>query len=190
MHKNSLQVELGMPAWWRKIIPSKNDREIRRYKGRVEQINALEASMKALPDEALQAKTEEFRQRYKDAVAKFGGDPEERISYADTKEGLRDLRKPVDQALDSIMAEAFAVCREASTRVLKMRHYDVQLLGGMVLHEGRIAEMKTGEGKTLVATLAVYLNAIAGRGVHLITVNEYSRREMRSGWGSSTISSA
>ena len=162
-----------MPAWWRKIIPSKNDREIRRYKGRVEQINALEASMKALPDEALQAKTEEFRQRYKDAVAKFGGDPEERISYADTKEGLRDLRKPVDQALDSIMAEAFAVCREASTRVLKMRHYDVQLLGGMVLHEGRIAEMKTGEGKTLVATLAVYLNAIAGRGVHLITVNEY-----------------
>ena len=73
-----------MPAWWRKIIPSKNDREIRRYKGRVEQINALEASMKALPDEALRAKTEEFRQRYKDAVAKFG-DPEERISYADTK---------------------------------------------------------------------------------------------------------
>ena len=71
------------------------------------------------------------------------------------------------------MAEAFAVCREASTRVLKMRHYDVQLLGGMVLHEGRIAEMKTGEGKTLVATLAVYFNAIAGRGVHLITVNEY-----------------
>ena len=162
-----------MPAWWRKIIPSKNDREIRRYKGRVEQINALEASMKALPDEALQAKTEEFRQRYKDAVAKFGGDPEERISYADTKEGLRDLRKPVDQALTRLWPRPFAVCREASTRVLKMRHYDVQLLGGMVLHEGRIAEMKTGEGKTLVATLAVYLNAIAGRGVHLITVNEY-----------------
>ena len=99
MHKNSLQVELGMPAWWRKIIPSKNDREIRRYKSRVEEINALEASMKALPDEALRAKTEEFRQRYKEAVAKFGGNPEERISYADTKEGLRDLRKPVDQAL-------------------------------------------------------------------------------------------
>ena len=128
----------------KKIFGSRNDRLLKQYRKTVEKINALEAEMQALDDAALQAKTAEFKQRIAD-----GAD------------------------LDSLLPEAFAVCREASKRVLGMRHFDVQLIGGMVLHYGKIAEMRTGEGKTLVATLPVYLNALSGDGVHVVTVNDY-----------------
>jgi preprotein translocase subunit SecA len=131
----------------KKIIGTKNEREINRISSVVEKINALEPAIMALTDAGLKAKTDEFRSRIADG-----------------------------EALDDLLPEAFAVCREASKRVLKMRHFDVQLLGGVVLHEGRIAEMKTGEGKTLVATLPVYLNALDGKGVHVVTVNDYLAR--------------
>lgn len=128
----------------KKIFGDANEREIKRLMRTVEEINGLEPQISALTDEGLRAKTEEFKAR---------------------------LEK--DDDLDNLLPEAFAVMREASKRVLGKRHYDVQLIGGMVLHEGKIPEMKTGEGKTLVATLAVYLNALAGKGVHVITVNDY-----------------
>ena len=128
----------------KKIFGSRNDRLLKQYRKSVAKINALESEMQALSDESLQAKTAEFKQRLTDG-----------------------------QTLDDILVEAFAVCREASRRVLGMRHFDVQLIGGMVLHDGKIAEMRTGEGKTLVATLAVYLNALSGKGVHVVTVNDY-----------------
>ena len=161
-----------MASWWNTFIPTKNDRELKRLRARVERINELEPKFRALPDEALQAKTEEFRRRFREAYKELGGDPECRRSEG-TKEELAADRKKIDRVLESLLPEAFATVREAAIRVLGMRHYDVQLIGGMVLHEGKIAEMRTGEGKTLMATLAVYLNAIADRGVHLITVNEY-----------------
>ncbi|WP_439105683.1 preprotein translocase subunit SecA [Congregibacter sp.] len=128
----------------KKVFGTRNDRELKRMRKVVRQINALEEAMQALDDEALAAKTGEFR---------------ERLSSGET--------------LDKILPEAFAVAREAGKRVMGMRHFDVQLVGGMTLHEGRIAEQRTGEGKTLVATLAAYLNALAGSAVHLITVNDY-----------------
>ncbi|MEL1133615.1 preprotein translocase subunit SecA [Desulfitobacterium sp. THU1] len=124
-----------------------NGREIKKYQKRVEVINALEPEIKALSDEQLRAKTDEFKQRLADG-----------------------------ESLDDLLPEAFAVVREASWRVIGQRHYDVQLIGGMVLHDGRIAEMRTGEGKTLVATLPSYLNALTGRGVHIVTVNDYLAR--------------
>ncbi|MBR8331510.1 preprotein translocase subunit SecA [Burkholderia ambifaria] len=127
-----------------KIFGSRNQRLVKQYQKTVETINALETQIEQLTDDQLRGKTDEFRQR----VA-------------------------AGESLDKLLPEAFAVCREASRRVLKMRHFDVQLIGGMVLHYGKIAEMRTGEGKTLVATLPVYLNALAGRGVHVVTVNDY-----------------
>ena len=126
------------------VVGTKNDRELKRMRKVVSKINAHEASVQALSDEQLQQKTEEFKSRFQ------GG-----------------------ESLDALLPEAFAVCREASLRVNGMRHYDVQLIGGITLHEGKIAEMKTGEGKTLMATLAMYLNGISGKGVHLVTVNDY-----------------
>ncbi|HUD43200.1 MAG TPA: preprotein translocase subunit SecA [Dokdonella sp.] len=126
------------------IFGSRNERVLRQLGRRVAQINALEPQMQALDDAALRAKTDEFKQRL--------------------AEGTK---------LDDLLPEAFAVVREASRRVLGLRHYDVQLIGGMVLHSGKIAEMRTGEGKTLVATLPVYLNALEGKGVHVVTVNDY-----------------
>jgi len=128
----------------KKIFGSRNDRLLKQYRATVQVINKLEADIAKLSDEELRAKTDSFRQRYADG-----------------------------ETLDDLLPEAFAVVREASTRVLGMRHYDVQLIGGMVLHYGKIAEMRTGEGKTLVATLPAYLNAIAGKGVHVVTVNDY-----------------
>src|SRR5882762_2282799 len=125
----------------RKFFGSSNERRIRSYQPRVDQINALEGKLEKLSDEALRARTEAFKKQVADGAA-----------------------------LDDILVEAFATCREASKRTLKQRHFDVQLIGGMILHEGKISEMKTGEGKTLVATLPVYLNALAGRGVHVVTV--------------------
>src|SRR5712671_4512492 len=131
----------------RKFFGSANDRRVKGYQSRVDAINALEGELEALSDEALKARTAEFRK--------------------DLAEG---------KTLDDILVPAFATVREAAKRTLGQRHFDVQLIGGMVLHEGDIAEMKTGEGKTLVATLAVYLNALAGRGVHVVTVNDYLAR--------------
>ena len=134
------------------VFGSRNERLLKQLQKLVDKINALEEQMKALSDAELQAKTPEFQQR----IAK-------------------------GETLDQILPEAFAVCREASVRVLGMRHYDVQLIGGMVLHMGKIAEMRTGEGKTLVGTLPTYLNALEGKGVHVITVNDYlARRD--AGW--------
>ncbi len=130
-----------------KVIGTQNEREIKRLRPRVVEINALEPAIKSLTDEQLRAKTVEFR---------------ERIAAGAT--------------LDDLLPEAFAVVREAGRRVLNMRHFDVQLIGGMVLHNGTIAEMKTGEGKTLVATLPAYLNALEGKGVHVVTVNDYLAR--------------
>jgi len=126
------------------IFGSKNERELKGLTPLVEKINSLEPDFKTLSDEQLQAKTAEFK---------------ERISN--------------EESLDDLLPEAFAAVREASVRVLGMRHFDVQLIGGIVLHRGKIAEMKTGEGKTLAATLPLYLNALTGRGAHLVTVNDY-----------------
>jgi preprotein translocase subunit SecA len=125
----------------------------------VAQINALEPQVKQFTDEQLQAKTVEFRAKIQEHLAKY--------------EEAEHKNHALKEVLDEILPEAFAICREASWRVLTMRHFDVQLIGGMVLHHGKIAEMKTGEGKTLVATLPVYLNALSGRGVHVVTVNDY-----------------
>ncbi len=161
-----------MPAWWRKIIPSKNEREIKRYAERLQQVNSYEPRLKALPDAELKAKTGELREKYERAYTAQGGDIKVRFTEG-SKEEIKRERVRIDKALDVILPEAFAVAREAGRRVLNMRHFDVQIIGGMVLNGGKIAEMKTGEGKTLVATLPLYLNAIAGRGAHLITVNEY-----------------
>src|SRR5690349_21014041 len=127
-----------------KVVGTQNDRELKRLRPIVAQVNALEPSIQVLSDAQLRDKTTEFRQRFANG-----------------------------ETLDDLLPEAFAVVREAGRRVLNMRHFDVQLIGGMVLHQGMISEMKTGEGKTLVATLPVYLNALSGRGVHVVTVNDY-----------------
>ena len=134
------------------IFGSRNSRLLKQYRRRVARINALEPQMEALSDDELRGKTREFQTRIQEEVA---------------------AGKPVNDVLDAILPEAFAVCREGSKRILGMRHFDVQMLGAMVLNAGKIAEMRTGEGKTLTATLAVYLNALAGRGVHVVTVNDY-----------------
>lgn len=131
----------------RKVFGTKHEREMKSLRPIIDHINSFEASLTTLSDEDLKKKTPEFK---------------ERLSRGET--------------LDQILPEAFAVCREASRRVLGMRHYDVQLIGGIILHQGKVAEMRTGEGKTLVATLAVYLNALSGRGVHVVTVNDYLAR--------------
>src|SRR5215213_588809 len=136
----------------KKIFGSANDRRVKGYRPRVEAINAIEPALERLSDDELRARTESFR-----------------AELASGKE------------LDDILVEAFATVREAAKRTLGQRHFDVQLVGGMVLHKGGIAEMKTGEGKTLVATLATYLNALEGKGVHVVTVNDYlARRD--AGW--------
>jgi preprotein translocase subunit SecA len=154
-----------------KVFGTKNERELKRLMPQVEAISALEPQMQQLSDEQLRAKTDEFRQRIQQRVASL---PDEHDADPDRLKQLEDERtKVINEALDEILAEAFAVVREAGRRVLNMRHFDVQLIGGMVLHQGKIAEMKTGEGKTLVATLPVYLNALSGRGVHVVTVNDY-----------------
>src|SRR5213595_1585916 len=133
-----------------KVIGSANEREIKRLRPRVAEISALEPQIAALSDDQLRAKTVEFRQRLANG-----------------------------ESLDDLLPEAFAVVRETGRRVLSMRHFDVQLIGGAVLHKGKIAEMKTGEGKTLVATLPAYLNALEGKGVHVVTVNDYlARRDL------------
>src|SRR5229473_7427797 len=141
---------------------------------RVTAINALEPEVQKLSDEQLRAKTEEFRKRIQDRLSRIADEPE---ADPDRIKQLEDERlQAINQVLDEILQEAFALVREAGRRVLNMRHFDVQLIGGMVLHKGTISEMKTGEGKTLVATMPVYLNALTGRGVHVVTVNDYLAR--------------
>jgi len=142
-----------------KVFGTKNEREIKRTMPNVQQITALEPEIKRLSDAELRAKTDEFRARIQERTKDIEDDDER--------------RRVENEVLAEILPEAFAVVREAGRRVLNMRHFDVQLIGGMVLHDGKIAEMKTGEGKTLVATLPVYLNALPGRGVHVVTVNDY-----------------
>ena len=127
-----------------KIFGSRNDRLLKQYRSTVARINALEPQLEKLSDEALRDKTQAFRDR----VAQ-------------------------GESLDALLPEAFAVVREGSKRIMKMRHFDMQLIGGIALHQGKIAEMRTGEGKTLTATLPVYLNALSGQGVHVVTVNDY-----------------
>ncbi|MCL2660148.1 MAG: preprotein translocase subunit SecA, partial [Acidobacteriaceae bacterium] len=146
-----------------KIFGTSNERAVKRLLPVVAEINAFEPAMQVLSDDELRAKTVEFRQRIADALAPI----------EDTPENAEERRAVEKEALDKILPEAFAVVREAGKRVVQMRHFDVQLIGGMVLHSGKISEMKTGEGKTLVATLPCYLNALAGHGVHVVTVNDY-----------------
>jgi preprotein translocase subunit SecA len=142
-----------------KVFGTKNEREIKRTMPNVQNIGTFEPEMKRLSDAELRAKTDEFRARIQERTKDIEDDDER--------------RRVENEVLAEILPEAFAVVREAGRRVLNMRHFDVQLIGGMVLHDGKIAEMKTGEGKTLVATLPVYLNALPGRGVHVVTVNDY-----------------
>jgi len=154
-----------------KVFGTKNEREVKRLMPRVEAINALEPALKKLSDAELRAKTDEFRQRIQERLSHIADEPEadaDRIKQIKTEKS-----EALKEVLDELLVEAFAIAREASWRVLNMRHFDVQLVGGMVLHQGKISEMKTGEGKTLVATLPVYLNALSGRGVHVVTVNDY-----------------
>src|SRR6266550_4609970 len=130
-----------------KVVGTQNDRELKRLRPIVAEVNAFEPAIQRLADEQLRGKTAEFRKRL-----------------------------AAGETLDDLLPEVFAVVREAGRRVLNMRHFDVQLIGGAVLHKGKIAEMKTGEGKTLVATLPAYLNALEGKGVHIVTVNDYLAR--------------
>ena len=164
-----------------RLIGDVNQREINKIQPVVNEINSLAGQMEKLTDEELRGKTQKFRDFLEDrlqaerrlfaeAEARMYSDPDAR---RELKERQKELFKAEQEALWEILPEAFAVVREASRRVLGMRHFDVQLLGGIVLHQGRIAEMKTGEGKTLVATLPAYLNALTGRGVHIVTVNDY-----------------
>jgi preprotein translocase subunit SecA len=136
-----------LPKFLTSLFGSRNDRLLKTYQRTVEQINALEPRFEKLSDQELRAATDGFKARLAQG-----------------------------ESLDDLLPEAFAVVREAGKRTLRMRHFDVQLMGGMALHQGKIAEMRTGEGKTLMATLPVYLNALAGKGVHLVTVNEYLAR--------------
>ncbi len=142
-----------------KIFGTNNERVVKRLLPAVRQINALEPQVQVMSDEQLRAKTVEFRARIAEHLDGITGEDE-----------IKAAEKAI---LDEILPEAFAIVREAGKRILKMRHFDVQLIGGMILHQGKIAEMRTGEGKTLVATLSCYLNALAGKGVHVVTVNDY-----------------
>ena len=141
-----------------KVIGTKNERDIKRLQPMIVEMNALEPQMRALTDEQFREKTSEFKGEIAEALNGLEGD---------------DLKRVEREVLDHLLVPAFALVREAGRRMVDMRHFDVQLVGGMVLHQGKIAEMKTGEGKTLVATLPVYLNALLGKGVHVVTVNDY-----------------
>ncbi|HWT82482.1 MAG TPA: preprotein translocase subunit SecA, partial [Candidatus Methylomirabilis sp.] len=156
-----------------KFIGTKNERELRRLSPRVQTISALESEIQRLSFADMRAKTAAHKERVAAVLAKAeeteGTAPESEDAVPEKKK----LSPELEAVLDEILPEAFALCREVGRRVLTMRHFDVQLIGGMVLHEGKIAEMATGEGKTLVATLPVYLNALTGKGVHVVTVNDY-----------------
>jgi preprotein translocase SecA subunit len=177
----------------KKIVGTKNDREIKRIRPYVEEINGLESDCQGFSDAELKAQTEKFKARLAEAAAGMkqeledlraesaGAEPDRREELKTQSEELdKQIREKESEVLEEILPEAFAAVREASRRTIGLRHFDVQLIGGTVLHEGKISEMKTGEGKTLVATLPLYLNALTGRGVHLITVNDYlARRDVQ-----------
>ena len=182
-----------MMDWIKRIVGTKNDREIKRIRPFVDDINKLEPDYQRLSDEDLKAKTEQFKKRIDEATANLkkeleearnegtNGDPDRREELKTQIEEVdKELRQKEAEVLAALLPEAFAAVREASRRSIGLRPFDVQLIGGAVLHEGKISEMKTGEGKTLVATLPLYLNALTGRGVHLITVNDYlARRDVQ-----------
>jgi len=155
------------------LFGSKHERDVKAMRPIVAQINALEPEISALTDEQLRGKTDEFRERLKPAVQALEDVKKE---VPRDENAVKAAQADLQAALDELLPEAFAVCREGGKRELNMRHFDVQLMGGIVLHRGKISEMKTGEGKTLVATLPVYLNALTGRGVHVVTVNDYLAR--------------
>jgi preprotein translocase subunit SecA len=170
-----------------KVFGTKNERVIKALRPDVEAINALEPEMQKLSDAELRAKTDEFRKRIQERLNQLGGSngnpptgsgataaaEDDEDDFDRIKRTEKEQYEALQEVLNEILVEVFAVVREAGLRVLNMRHFDVQLIGGMVLHNGTISEMKTGEGKTLVATLPVYLNALSGRGVHVVTVNDY-----------------
>jgi preprotein translocase SecA subunit len=182
-----------MIDWIKRLVGTKNEREIKRIRPDVDEINKLEPELARLTDAELGAKTGEFKRRIAEATEGLkqeleeanataaGAEPDDRDDLKSRAEELdKELRQKETEVLRELLPEAFAAVREASRRTIGLRHFDVQLIGGTVLHEGKIAEMKTGEGKTLVATLALYLNALTGRGVHLITVNDYlARRDVQ-----------
>jgi len=179
-----------MAGFLSKILKTKNERELRRLQATVEEINALEPTISALSDGELRAKTEEFRQRLKENSPALSDELEtlrremEEASSDEGKQKIKEKSKRCqNQLLDPILPEAFAVVREAAKRTVGMRPFDVQLIGAKVLHEGKIAEMATGEGKTLVATMPLYLNALTGQGAHLVTVNDYLARRDREWMG-------
>ena len=155
----------------KKIFGSRNERLLKQYRRTVRAVNVLEPQIEKLTDTELRAKTDEFRNRIRDRLAKIPDDASDDPQRAAGLAAERDRARR--EMLDQLLPEAFAVVREASKRMLNMRHFDVQLIGGFALHSGKIAEMRTGEGKTLVATLPAYLNALAGQGVHIVTVNDY-----------------
>ena len=177
----------------KKIVGTKNDREVKRIRPYMDEINEFEAEFQKLSDAGLRAKTDEFKKRVHEATDPLRSaldEAQREALTADTEnreelksrveESDKELRGAEAQILEDLLPEAFAAVREASRRTIGLRHFDVQLIGGVVLHEGKIAEMKTGEGKTLVATLPLYLNALTGRGAHLITVNDYlARRDVQ-----------
>ncbi len=178
----------------RRIVGSKNDRELKRMRPLIEEINALEPELEALSLDGLRAKTDEFRAHIQTATQAVRSQLEDAQARMDTQEEAeereyikeeydkteKELRQAEAETLDDLLPQAFATVRETSRRVTGMRHFDCQLIGGIVLHRGMIAEMKTGEGKTLVATLSLYLNALLGRGAHLVTVNDYlARRDVQ-----------
>ncbi|MGH7962194.1 MAG: hypothetical protein ACRERD_10280, partial [Candidatus Binatia bacterium] len=181
-------------ALLRRIFGSQNDRELKRLRPLIAEINRLEPEFTALGAEALRAKTDEFKDRIRTATdilrarleevraqALRSEEREEREQLKEEGDTLeKELRQAEAEVLDELLPQAFAAVREASRRTTGMRHFDSQLLGGIVLHQGKIAEMKTGEGKTLVATLPLYLNALLARGAHLVTVNDYlARRDVQ-----------
>jgi preprotein translocase subunit SecA len=165
-----------------KVFGTKNERVVKSLTPNVQAINALEPQIQKLTDAELRAKTDEFRQRIQERLSRVTRSPQAEVpdsgaedepDFDQQKQFEKKQYEALREVLEEILVEAFAVVREAGRRVLNMRHFDVQLIGGMVLHQGTISEMKTGEGKTLVATLPVYLNALSGRGVHVVTVNDY-----------------
>ncbi|MDH3443964.1 MAG: preprotein translocase subunit SecA [Deltaproteobacteria bacterium] len=182
-----------MITWIKKIVGTKNERTVKQIRPLVDRINGLEAEYQKLTDGELRAKTEQFKSRIREATdaarkelveseaEALSTDAEQREEHTDRLAALDlEVRKAEGDVLEELLPEAFAAVREASRRAIGLRHFDVQLIGGVVLHTGAIAEMRTGEGKTLVATLPLYLNALTGRGAHLITVNDYlARRDVQ-----------
>lgn len=163
--------------WFKGLFGDTNEKKLKMLEDKVVRANSFAAQTSKLSDDELKAKTVEFRLKIENALK---GHPNNDLIPADAPKMPGQFRRNHDRllahVLDDILPEAFAVCREASTRVLGMRHFDVQLIGGAALHYNKISEMRTGEGKTLVATLPAYLNGLTGRGVHVVTVNDYLAR--------------